>query len=93
MNTSEKKIKRDHRVRAELFQRQGGKCCYCRKIMMGEFRGGNPRRPTIEHLRRRIDGGTSRKDNLALACFQCNHDRGDRDWLTYATIMQGEVLA
>lgn len=87
-----KRMRRVRSIRNELFMRQGGRCCYCRKPMIGKPSSGDPRRPTIEHLRRKIEGGTDRRDNLAVACFQCNHDRGDRDWLTYASMMQGEVL-
>jgi 5-methylcytosine-specific restriction endonuclease McrA len=48
---------------------------------------------TIEHLRRKCEGGTSDLDNIALACQDCNHRRGAIDWLTYASIKRGEIAA
>jgi hypothetical protein len=30
------------------------------------------------------------RHNIALACRQCNVDRGSIDWLTYCTIKRGE---
>ena len=48
---------------------------------------------TIEHLRRKADGGEDCADNLALACRDCNHGRGHTDWFTYKTIRSGELFA
>ena len=45
---------------------------------------------TIEHLRRRSDGGRNNRDNIALACKRCNQERGAMDWLTYTTWRRGE---
>lgn len=87
-----KQNRRYAKLRAELFFKQGGKCCYCRRLMVGHHTGKNPRRPTIEHLHRRADGGTDRRDNMALACYSCNINRGTLDWLTYASLKQGELV-
>ncbi len=38
--------------------------------------------PTREHLIRRADGGSSRMENLKIACRKCNGTRHDRDWLS-----------
>ncbi|MGV1793815.1 HNH endonuclease [Rhizobium sp. A37_96] len=46
---------------------------------------------TIEHLRRRADGGSDHSDNLALACKECNDGRGEVDWLTYRSFKRGEI--
>jgi hypothetical protein len=35
------------------------------------------KKPTVEHLIRKTDGGSNRKDNLAVACMTCNCNRGD----------------
>jgi hypothetical protein len=47
---------------------------------------------TLEHLRRKVDGGTHRNDNIALACLECNTGRGSMDWLSYTTYRRGEFL-
>jgi 5-methylcytosine-specific restriction endonuclease McrA len=46
---------------------------------------------TLEHLRRKSDGGTNAIDNMALACATCNQSRGGLDWLTYKTMKMGEA--
>lgn len=83
-------------VMATLRVRQGGKCCYCEKPMVrfkGKYPAGGPpaNAETVEHLRRRADGGTNRRDNLALACHDCNQSRGNVDWLTYKSLKMGEL--
>lgn len=35
----------------------------------------------LEHLNRRSDGGGNERDNIALACHECNSTRGNVDWL------------
>lgn len=32
---------------------------------------------TVEHVKRRVDGGTNDLDNLKLACMDCNTRRGE----------------
>ncbi|WP_370881073.1 HNH endonuclease [Rhizobium mesoamericanum] len=51
-----------------------------------------PNAETLEHLDRRSDGGSNRRANLALACFDCNAGRGSMDWLTYTTIKRDELF-
>lgn len=79
-----------------IAEKQGGRCCYCEvKLVQSTDRLGNgrvhPRAVTIEHLRRRADGGTGVLDNKAAACYECNTGRGSTDWLTYKSIRMGEV--
>ncbi|MDK1489407.1 HNH endonuclease [Sinorhizobium sp. 7-81] len=45
---------------------------------------------TLEHLRRRADGGKNNPDNLAVACKACNDGRGAIDWLSYASWRRNE---
>jgi len=86
-------------LRTILRKAQGGKCCYCGVQMTrhpsGNMpKGGWPRTSeTIEHLRRRADGGRATPDNVALACYECNTNRGGIDWFTYATYRSGELTA
>lgn len=62
---------------------------YSTEQMRELVRRGDPPRnaATIEHLRRRADGGTDRLDNLAIACLQCNYMRGTMSWVEFKTQM------
>ena len=71
-------------MRNKLHVLQGGKCCYCGRSIYLEFDRGS-QVATIEHLKRRCDGGTDHPDNLALACHGCNSQRGTRSWVEFAT--------
>jgi len=78
-------------LRALLRKKQGGRCCYCGIKMRISF--SNRMRhdsETLEHLNRRADGGGNNRGNIALACHECNTNRGNIDWLTYCTIRRGE---
>lgn len=75
--------------RGRLKAAQQNRCCYCDRPM--SWRSPfHPRRATIEHLRRKADGGGNELDNLALACLECNGGRGTTDWLTYKSFKRGE---
>ena len=83
-------------VRTVLRHKQGNRCCYCDKPMFrfgkSTPKGGLPHdAETLEHLRRKVDGGSDRPDNLALACAECNVGRGNVDWLTYKSLKMGEL--
>ena len=81
---------RKKNLKAELMEKQGGVCCYCeRPFYLG--RSNHSFGATFEHLKRKIDGGKSNKDNLALAHRSCNMARGDMDWLTYKSMRLGEI--
>ncbi|WP_242221604.1 HNH endonuclease [Shinella zoogloeoides] len=84
--------------RTLLIAKQGGKCCYCERRLlhhMTALENGNvhPRAATIEHLRRRCEGGSNHLDNKAVACHECNTSRGSTDWLTYKSLKMGELVA
>lgn len=84
------------RIRAVLWLKQGGLCCYCERPMVRADEHARVaanqfgitcveverRRATIEHLKRQCEGGTDALDNLALACRGCNEGRKHLDWLT-----------
>lgn len=54
-----------------LYERDGGKCCYCgKKITQKEA--------TVDHVIPRSKGGKSTWDNVALSCGHCNRKKGDR---------------
>jgi len=76
-------------IRWLLFGQQEGRCFYCGELMSLSFARrdhiwGNS--ATLEHLRRRADGGGNGKENLVLACRECNIRRGDRDPVTYRAL-------
>jgi hypothetical protein len=76
-----------------LFQKQGGKCCYCDQHVILSYHWRDQQRPdaaTIEHLQRRADGGSNHPDNLAMSCKACNDGRHEIDWLTWRSLKRGE---
>lgn len=84
---------RRHAVRSALHHHQGGQCCYCgTKLVMpkgekwGQYECMHNRAATLEHLRRKADGGTNHSDNLALACRKCNAKRGAMSWVEFKTL-------
>ncbi|WP_312862828.1 HNH endonuclease [Rhizobium tropici] len=91
---SEMKTALKRRYLLTLFAKQDGKCCYCDRHVILSYRWRDQQRPdaaTIEHLRRRADGGSNHPDNLAMACKECNDGRGPVDWLTYRSFKRGEI--
>jgi len=86
--------KRGASIKAELHRLQGGRCCYCDRpveLAPEPWPIGSPAPDhfaTLEHLRRKVDGGTSHRDNLAVACHRCNSMRGKRSWVEFKTIME-----
>ncbi|WP_064696033.1 HNH endonuclease [Rhizobium aegyptiacum] len=80
--------------RIKIREKQGGCCCYCLQPMVLSDRPPwkqPPNAETLEHLRRRADGGRNNRDNIALACKRCNEERGAMDWLLYTTYRRGEL--
>lgn len=80
-------------MREKLRRKQGNKCCYCGCELTDAM---NPKHApdssvTLEHLKRKQDGGTNEKDNLAASCRGCNVRRGPMDWLTYKSFVMGEL--
>jgi len=65
-----------------LRERDGDRCHYCSNVMV--FDGKNHHgSATVEHLKRKVDGGGSSPRDLVLACMACNRIRGliDAGWL------------
>jgi 5-methylcytosine-specific restriction endonuclease McrA len=59
-----------YEIREYLLEKWGRQCAYCGKE-------GVPLQ--IEHIRARGRGGTERVSNLAIACDDCNKEKGTRD--------------
>lgn len=92
--------------RHRLYFAQTGECCYCGVVMLmtGDLsverfaklfaltkKQAQRRRASIEHLKRRVDGGTHAIHNLALACCLCNSKRQSTPWNVYAQRRSGVV--
>jgi hypothetical protein len=83
------------RFRPRLCGEQNWRCCYCGVRMLNialhdlrylpkkeRFRVRSMI-ATVEHVIRRVDGGTDEWENLAASCEWCNvrrHDRSAEDW-------------
>lgn len=74
---------RRRRLFRTLRVRDGDFCCWCKRRMIFEeaFRSSHPWAASIEHIIPRSAGGSNEKENLKLACRQCNttrvHPEGD----------------
>jgi hypothetical protein len=55
----------------QLLKIQENKCYYC-----GCDFNNKINIPTIEHLKKRAEGGTFRNENIVVACYTCNQYRG-----------------
>lgn len=88
-NTSKKKLVKFHPswksssgkkvLREYLLERDGNLCCWCKAPFDFSLCPSDPRYCTIEHLKRRCEGGaTNDLDNLALACSVCNNERHNK---------------
>jgi 5-methylcytosine-specific restriction endonuclease McrA len=65
--------------RHEVYKRDGWQCkmpvCLCPdgRVIDPALRGtGSPWAPSVDHVVRRVDGGTNSRDNLRAAHKQCN---------------------
>ena len=62
------------------------RCIYCDK----PCRRGGPEtahnKATIDHLTPMYLGGNSKKDNLVLSCYQCNQDKGTKQYWEFVKI-------
>jgi 5-methylcytosine-specific restriction endonuclease McrA len=58
--------------RKRQFGRQAGLCYYCDKSLVGV-------KTDIEHVIPRSKGGTNKKNNLVLACWRCNKQKGSNE--------------
>ena len=68
---------RKRRFIQDRYEEQDGLCFLCGQLMILESLCREPRTATIDHLVPLCKGGTWRKDNLVLACYKCNHSKGD----------------
>jgi hypothetical protein len=59
-------------MRRQVVAREGHRCAYCRSPQ----RVGIPM--VVDHVLPLAAGGSSRLDNLCLACYRCNEFKGSR---------------
>lgn len=75
----------------EVYERDKGRCYICgRKTDWNDYyfvngwRANGPRYPTREHVVAIHNGGTHTRDNVRLACFECNTKKGDKGQMRLA---------
>lgn len=62
--------------RRVLLQKYGGRCVYCQKtVELSNVE--SPQYATRDHVVPLSKGGRDHIDNLALACRECNAEKGD----------------
>ena len=75
-----------HVVMELVWERERHRCYYCGTPV--RRRRHWPRRTprdaaTLDHIIPRSRGGEITADNVVLACFRCNNDRGDQPFEVY----------
>lgn len=87
---------RKARIRVALLRRYGRHCHWCGDRMTWPETDAQPQGAdmTFEHLNPRWRGGRSNKENLRLACFDCNNDRSriDKPWWKTAKQRRPDAL-
>ena len=69
--------------RQRLWRRQKGRCAYCGVQMIKKLPGqvgvaDKGKTWTLDHVHPQAKGGPSTRDNLVLACRDCNQKKADR---------------
>lgn len=77
-------------LRQHLVGIQGGRCCYCRRLLQG-IAYAKP----IEHVLSRADYPqyTFLYRNLAVSCYDCNHSKKAKNWSGWKIGRKGYVPA
>lgn len=81
-------------IRQQLADRDGYKCHYCR-CSLTRAKGGKPlsgRNKTIDHKIPKCLGGTDDLENLVLACYTCNIERGHTPYEEFLAKKQAAVM-
>lgn len=69
--------KRAVKRRAEIIARDGRNCFYCGVETREDVAPDAATRLTIEHLKPISKGGGNDPENLKIACYKCNQERGN----------------
>jgi len=59
----------DARHRAAIFEREGGSCFYCLRLLASDERG-------LDHVRSQLERGSNSYRNVVAACHSCNSSKG-----------------
>jgi 5-methylcytosine-specific restriction endonuclease McrA len=72
------KRERAQRLRAKLLAKQRWRCVYCDRKVSESAAPNVPHRATLEHILPVSMGGMTTVNNCAVACFECNQQRGNQ---------------
>ena len=61
--------------RIGLFNRAGGMCYYCSKVL--SLRPNAENFATLDHVVPKSKGGSNGMRNLVISCSECNREKGD----------------
>lgn len=65
-----RKRRKKKRLRQRIFWRDNGECVYCHKKLKYD-------ESTLDHVHALVTGGSDHgKENMVLACWNCNHKKG-----------------
>lgn len=65
---------RKHRLKLRLYDKQEGRCAYCKRAV--NLLGRGKRQAILEHRIPRFAGGEDRESNVVLACYECDVLKG-----------------
>ena len=72
--------------RKQLIAIYHGRCCYClREVNLGK---DSPLSATVDHMLPIALGGSDAISNLRLACYACNHEKGEGIGLDIFTVQR-----
>lgn len=63
-----------------IFNRDSGRCHWCRADLLFSGKGGEPNLFHVDHILAVCDGGGNDEENLVAACAACNHGRKLNEW-------------
>jgi 5-methylcytosine-specific restriction endonuclease McrA len=73
-------------MRDDLVQKQQGRCHYCNCLLINLVYDNRDADATLDHIIPQCEGGKSTLDNLVVACFKCNRDKGNLSYNEYEFI-------
>lgn len=87
-----KTLQRQMRLSA-LMSRDRARCQHCgitvRVLKLKTYQRQPADMATEDHIRPKCEGGSDEMENLLLACFRCNNDRGNVPMGVFRTLMRG----
>lgn len=74
-----------------MVRRMGHQCAYCGANVTFSDRAEPDERPTRDHIVPRSRGGTDAKANIAIACADCNVEKGKLDGEEFIAWKEGRA--